>query len=38
MGYYIKEELTSFGKFKEQFETLQEKNSKVYLMIFVEHL
>lgn len=38
MGYYIREELTEFGSFKDDFRTLEEKSSKVYLLVFVEQL
>lgn len=38
MGYYIREELTEYGNFKDEFEVLKEKNSKVFILVFVEHL
>jgi hypothetical protein len=38
MGYYVRQELTEFGNFKDEFMALEEKDSKVYLLVFVEHL
>ena len=38
LGYYIKEELTSYGKYGHEFRPLGDKNAKVYMLIFVEQL